>query len=247
MYTKAVDLKEFYDTTQGRMVQRILRQRLRALWPNVKGRRMAAVGYALPCLKPFAQEAERIVALMPRQQGAVFWPPEKGGLTTLCDEGQWPIETNSIDSLLVMHGTPGHESLDAVLREAWRILTGQGSLILIVPNRSGLWARFDHTPFGHGAPYSMGQMKSALKDYMFMPERMERALFVPPSVSPLMLVTAPLWERLGRRFFNAFGGVNIIEATKQLYAGTPVGVAASTAETRRFVATPRPLSRVGKG
>ena len=47
--------------------------------------------------------------------------------------------------------------------------------------------------------------------------------------------------------FNAFGGVNIVEATKQLYAGTLVGapaVQAAQAARRRFLTAPKPLSRV---
>lgn len=241
MYTKAVDLKEFYDTVQGRVVQRILRQHLRSLWPNVRGQRVATLGYALPYVRPWIAEAERVVCLMPRQQGAVFWPPEERGLVTLCDEEALPLETNSIDRLLVVHGMSGYESLDAILREAWRVLTGQGSLILVVPNRTGLWARFDHTPFGHGLPYSMGQLKKILKDYMFVPEKSERALFLPPSSSRILLLTAPLWERLGSGMFNAFGGVNIVEASKQLYAGTLVGATVPT-ENRRLISAPRPLS-----
>ncbi|MDP2206644.1 MAG: methyltransferase domain-containing protein, partial [Alphaproteobacteria bacterium] len=224
MYTKAIDLKEFYDGLQGRVVQRLLRQHLRRFWGDVKGQRVLGYGYATPYLKPLMPEAERVVALMPQQQGAIYWPPEDRALVSLCDEAELPIETSSIDRMLVIHGLQSVESLDSILREAWRVLTGQGTLLLVVPNRTGIWARFDHTPFGHGAPYSMGQIRGILKDYMFIPERAERALFVPPSSSRLILSTAPVWEKLGSRFFNAFGGVNIIEAGKQVYAGTPLSV-----------------------
>jgi SAM-dependent methyltransferase len=247
MYTKSVDLKEFYDTMHGRVVQRIVRQHLRHFWPDVKGQRVAGLGYAIPYLRPFMGEAERVIALMPEQQGAVFWPAEERGLVTLCHEEALPLETNSIDKLLVVHGLPGFESIDAVLREAFRVLTGQGSLVLIVPNRTGVWARFDNTPFGHGAPYSQGQLRQMLKDYMFVPERMERALFVPPSASRMMLVTAPVWEKLGQRFFNAFGGLNIVEASKQLYSGVMVGASnASLVPKRRFLTASNPFSTIGK-
>src|SRR6218665_4014160 len=193
MYTKAIDLKEFYDGLHGRVVQRLLRQHLRRFWPDVKGQRVVGYGYATPYLKPWVSEAERIVALMPQQQGAIYWPHGERGLVSLCDEGELPIETNSVDRMLIVHGVQGFENLDSILREAWRVLTGQGSLLLVVPNRTGIWARFDHTPFGPGAPYSMGQIRGILKDYMFIPERAERALFVPPSASRLMLATAPVW------------------------------------------------------
>lgn len=235
MYTKAIDLKEFYDGLQGRVVQRLLRQHLRHFWGDVRGLRVLGYGYATPYLKPLMPEAERVVALMPQQQGAIYWPPETRGLVALCDEEELPVETSSIDRMLVVHGMQSAESLDSILREAWRVLTGQGTLLLVVPNRTGVWARFDHTPFGHGTPYSMGQIRGILKDYMFIPERMERALFMPPSASRLMLSAAPVWEKIGSRFFNAFGGVNLIEAGKQLYAGTPLPVSASARLRRRVV------------
>lgn len=248
MYTKAIDLKEFYSTVQGRVVQRLLRQHIRRFWPDVKGMRVLGLGYATPFLKPLLPEAERVLALMPAQQGAVYWPYGARGLVSLCDEGALPVETNSIDRMLVIHGMPGYESLDDILREAWRVLSGQGSLLLVVPNRAGIWARFDNTPFGHGAPYSLGQIRHALKEYMFVPEKAERALFVPPSASRLLLSTAPVWEKLGARFFNAFGGVNMVEATKQLYAGTMVGAVSGegAAARRRFLTAPKPLSRVNR-
>lgn len=243
MYTKAIDLKEFYESLQGRVVQRLLRQHVRRFWGDVKGQRVVGYGYATPYLKPLMAEAERVVALMPAQQGAIYWPPEERGLVTLCDEEELPIETNSIDRMLVIHGVQSPESLDSILREAWRVLTGQGSLLLVVPNRAGVWARFDHTPFGHGVPYSMGQIRSVLKDYMFIPERAERGLFMPPSASRLMLSAAPVWEKLGSRFFNAFGGVNIIEAGKQLYTGTPLPVTAGAGVRRRIVMGGAPVPR----
>ncbi len=244
MHVNAVDLKEFYDTLQGRVVQRIIRQHVRYFWPDVKGQRVVGLGYAVPYLRPFADEAERVIALMPMQQGAIFWPAEGKGLVSMCDEAELPIESNSVDKLLVIHTMNSVESMHAILQESWRILAGQGRLIMIVPNRSGIWARMDNTPFGHGTPYSSGQIRQLLKEYMFVPERTERALFFPPSSSRLMLVTSSAWEKIGQKLFNAFGGVNIVEATKQLYAGTLVGAptAQAAAARRRFLTAPKPVS-----
>jgi SAM-dependent methyltransferase len=243
MYTKSIDLKEFYDTLQGRVVQRIIRQKIQALWPDVKGQRVMGVGYALPYLRPFMGEAERVIALMPSQQGAIYWPQEGKNLVGICDLAELPVESNSVDKLLVIHGLNSPESIDALLSEAWRVLTGQGRIILVIPNRSGIWARMDNTPFGQGTPYSLGQIKYFLKEYMFVLERAERALFVPPSSSRLMLATAPLWENIGQRFVNAVGGVNIVEAGKQIYAGTLVGAALQ--RQHRVLTAPKTVSTLG--
>lgn len=254
MYTKAIDLREFYVSLQGRVVQRLLRQHIRAIWPATAGLRVLGFGYPVPFLKPYLGEAERVAVLMPDHQGAVFWPkPAEGeeprGLVSICDEVQWPIETNSIDRLLIVHGVQGFENLDAILRESWRVLTGQGRLLLVVPNRTGVWARVDSTPFGHGTPFSVAQIRQHLKDYLFVPERSDRALFVPPSTSRLLLATAVAWEKVGSRFFNAFGGVNIVEASKQLYAGTLAGAPSTSAvlARRRRVASAGPVSRDSMG
>lgn len=225
MYVQAPELHDFYSSMLGRVALRLLRPRLKRLWPDVHGQRVLGVGYATPFLRPFAEQAERVAALMPAQQGALFWSSYEGaiadshGQACLCDEDNWPVETSSVDRIIVVHATPGIESLDSVLRESWRVLTGQGRLLLIVPNRSGVWARFDNTPFGQGTPFSMGQIKKHLRDYLFVPETSERALFVPPTSSRLVLTAAPLIEKAGARLFNAFGGVNIVSASKQVYAG----------------------------
>ena len=241
MYTKAIDLKEFYQSVQGRVVRRVIRHHLKELWSNVKGQRVLGVGFATPYLKQFIGEADRVACMLPMQQGAIFWPRDKDGLVTVCDEGELPIETNSIDKLVIVHALNSPESIDAVLKEVWRVLVGQGRLIIIVPNRSGIWARIDTTPFGHGAPYSMGQIRHFLKEYNFVPEQERRALFFPPTTSRVMLALAPIFEKIGHRFFNAFGGVNIVESSKQLYAGTLVG-SASTVKSRKFVTAPGVVS-----
>ncbi|MBI3440533.1 MAG: methyltransferase type 11 [Proteobacteria bacterium] len=244
MYTKSIDLKEFYETLQGRVVQRIIRQYLRYFWPDLKGQRVLGVGYAMPYLRPFIGEAERVACLMPMQQGAIFWPPEGKGLVSVCDEAELPIETNSVDRLLIVHAMSSAENIDSILCESWRVLAGQGSLVMIVPNRSGIWTRIDNTPFGHGTPYSLGQIRHFLKEYMFVPERADRALFFPPTSSRLMLVTAGVWEKIGHKLFNAFGGVNIVEATKQLYVGTLVAAPALQTARRRLLTAPKPISTV---
>ena len=40
------------------------------------------------------------------------------------------------------------------------MLAPGGRVVFIVPNRSGLWARRDVTPFGYGRPYSLGQLEA---------------------------------------------------------------------------------------
>ena len=104
------------------------------------------------------------------------------------------------------------------------MLSPEGRLILIVPNRSGIWARFDTTPFGHGRPYSRGQLTRLLREAMFTPLNWDQALYMPPFNWPVLLRSAIAWERVGAILWPGFCGVNIVEATKQVYAATPEAV-----------------------
>ena len=54
------------------------------------------------------------------------------------------------------------ERVRPLLREMWRVLAPEGRLILVVPNRRGVWARLDKTPFGQGRPYSRRQLEALL-------------------------------------------------------------------------------------
>ena len=88
----------------------------------------------------------------------------------------------------------------------------------MVPNRNGLWARAEKTPFGHGRPYSRGQLRHLLQDHGFEPVMARTALFTPPSALGMVLRFGPQIERLGRNWSPGVGGVLIVEAEKILYA-----------------------------
>ena len=85
------DLKGFYDLHIGQIARRLIRKRIRELWPSVRGQSVLGLGYATPYLRPLQAEAERVLALMPAQQGVIAWPQEAGGLTALVDETELPL------------------------------------------------------------------------------------------------------------------------------------------------------------
>ena len=76
---------------------------------------------------------------------------------------------------------------------------------------------------------------------MFMPLQSQAALFMPPFRSRVILRSGPAWEKLGERWFPRFAGAVLVEATKQLYAGT--AVRERTEAKRAYVALPQGLRR----
>jgi hypothetical protein len=91
----------------------------------------------------------------------------------------------------------------------------------VVPNRRGLWARMDTTPFGHGRPYSRSQINQLLRETWFTPTGWSEALYVPPIARGWFLRTAVAWERTGATLSAPFAGVHLVEATKQVYRAIP--------------------------
>jgi SAM-dependent methyltransferase len=233
MSADVVDLRDFYATPLGRRAREAIRARLREIWPDLRGQRVAGIGYAVPYLRGFLPEAERVLALMPAAQGVLHWPPEGPNVAALVDEAALPLPDLAIDRLVVVHALEHAEQLRPLLREIWRVLAGSGRVVFVVPNRRGIWARVDSTPFGHGQPYSAGQLSRLLRENLFTPTVIRPALFSLPFDSRLLLSSAPAWERVGRRLFERFAGAVLIEATKTLYA--PTG-----ARLRGRLVAPRP-------
>ena len=80
----------------GRIVRTLMRRRLRTMWPQIAGDRLLGVGYATPYLRPFRDEAERVMGFMPARQGVVNWPAEGPSATALVEDTNLPLPTSSI-------------------------------------------------------------------------------------------------------------------------------------------------------
>lgn len=226
MHLDVLDLKNFYyRSTLGRVAQKAVRDQVVHLWPEAKGQTIAGFGFAVPLLRPFLNDARRVVSLMPGPQGVMNWPAGMKNVAVLCDETHWPLETGSVDKLVLMHALETSENPTAVLEECWRVLGPGGRALFVVPNRAGLWARGDVTPFGYGRPYTLGQLESQLRAHSFIPERHVAALFAPPTHKRFWLKTGRIWETTGRRVSSALaGGVLIVEASKQVFAPKKPGL-----------------------
>ena len=198
MHLDVVDLHSFYYRTKlGRIAQRSLRERIVAMWPDTKGQTVAGFGFAGPMLRPFLADARRVLNLMPGQQGVMPWPSGAPNHSVLCQETLWPLEAESVDRLILMHGLETSKTPAALIEECYRTLAAEGRALFIVPNRAGLWAKNDATPFGFGHPYSITQLEALMKVHGFKPERHVAALFQPPSKRPFWMKTGRMWERAG--------------------------------------------------
>ena len=141
MRPDVIDLREFYHSRLGQVARHLLRYRIRRLWPAVGGMRVLGLGYAVPYLRQFRDEAERVISIMPAAQGVHRWPADAGNLVALADEQELPLPDASIDRVLLMHELENAEQVRPLLREVWRVMASGGRLLVAVPNRRGIWAR----------------------------------------------------------------------------------------------------------
>jgi SAM-dependent methyltransferase len=222
MSIDVVDLRSFYAAPLGRVARRFIGRIVTERWKNCAGLSILGIGYATPYIGEFRDQAVRVLAFMPAEQGVVNWPSSGVSSSALVETTMMPLPDASMDRILVVHALEITEHPRELLSEIWRILTPGGRVIVVAPSRRGLWARFDATPFGHGQPFSKSQLRDLMRDTLFSPNHWGEALYVPPFERRIWLSSAPAFERIGNALALPGAGVFVVEATKQLYR--PIGV-----------------------
>ncbi|MGZ8300974.1 MAG: methyltransferase domain-containing protein [Rhodoplanes sp.] len=236
MSLDVVDLRNFYAQQLGTLARRFIGLGIRARWPDTHGQRVVGLGYATPYLGLFREEAERCLAFMPAGQGVIKWPTARPALAALVEEYDLPLLDLSVDRVILVHALEMSDDAPSLLREIWRVLAPGGRLLLVIPNRRGLWARMDTTPFGYGRPYSRSQILHLLRETSFTPTSWGEALYMPPIPRGWLIRLAVAWERTGRTISAPFAGVHIVEAMKQVYRAIP-----ARREKRRIVPVLEPV------
>src|SRR3546814_14734062 len=79
---------------------------------------------------------------------------------------------------LVVHALEHAATAERFLRELWRVLAPGGSIVMVVPNRAGIWVHMETTPFGHGAPFGKNQLRRMLADALFEVDHRQTLLAV---------------------------------------------------------------------
>lgn len=129
----------------------------------------------------------------------------------------WACSSHAADTVIMIHDLEFARNPESHVKEAFRVLKGDGRLMIVFPNRSGGWARRDNTPFGAGTPRTVGQVKRLLNDYRFHFDHAEGALFFPPYDPKINVMRYIIDKTHGLGLLNA--GVYAIVARKRERAG----------------------------
>ncbi len=213
-----VELREFYASPLGNATRRLISAKLKPRLGLISDACVLGMGFATPYLDELPSGTGRNIAFMMARQGVIHWPGEGPVQSALVDEFDLPLLESTVDLALVIHGLELTDSPIEMLQEVWRVMAPQGRLVLVVPNRRGLWAAFDSSPFGYGQPFSRTQLAGLLKEAQFSVVSWNQALQMPPTKRGYVLSGASAIERIGDWVTSRFSGVIIVEAVKQVYA-----------------------------
>jgi SAM-dependent methyltransferase len=220
MAIDARDAAGFYATPLGRLTADLLRKKLIALWPSCANLTILGLGFTGPYLTLWRDQA-RCLAVSPTAMGPAAWPAGRPSLACVAEEEALPFPDLSFDRILIVHGLEQAENTRRALREAWRLLKDDGRLIVVAPNRRGIWAYMESTPFGHGQPYSENQLSRLLASLFFHVESQHAALFAPPVDWRAARRMFNVCERAGHALTPQLAGLTIAEATKDIHGLIP--------------------------
>ena len=234
------DLRTFYGEPTGALVRRLLARRLEDAWGEAAGSDVLGIGYATPWLDAFVG-ARRVIAAMPSGQGVERWPTVGRNRTLLVDDKRLPFAAGSFDRVLLVHALEEADDPTLLLTEAVRAMAPAGRIILAAAARGGMWARAESTPFGHGRPFTRGQLERLVRAAGLEPTAWSQTLYVPPW-TPL-LGMADGFEQIGRRIAPGAAGVILLEASRQAYARIRPSGATQRVRAEAPGLQPQPIAR----
>lgn len=239
-----IHLQKFYTRPLGLAALGMAMRRVTSLWPieASSGQDVLGFGYAAPFIAPYISTAKKVILAMPGGQGAMVTESRRGNITCLTEEDSLPFPPASFDRIIVAHGLEDSPCVAELMDEFWRIMKPEGRLMIICVNRSGLWARSDSSPFGHGRPFSRSQLSKLLSAAKFIPEAWAGALYVPPSKRLMQRGTVRAFERFGETVWPRFSGLVLVQAVKRLYADTTAGTAQAVRAPKFVGVTPAKTS-----
>jgi SAM-dependent methyltransferase len=230
---------DFYATARGRIAARLLRRQLQAVWPDLSGQVVLGLGHTAPYLPLWRNQAQRCIEAATGSGGAAT------GADCLVQDDALPFADLSVGRVLMAHALENATHAPRMLRAVWRVLRDDGRLLIVMPNRTGLWAHTENTPFADGAPCSTGRIERLLNRSLFRVERLQGALYYPPANLKPLLRIGPVLEAAGRFVTPKLAGVLVVEAVKDVYAAIPAAGATAAMPARRML-VPLGAARAGR-
>lgn len=184
--------------------------------------------FGLHCLQVGSWgEADAFLSLARTRRTALVASDRFGGAALVAEPDELPLQSDSVDVLLLPHTLEFTAEPHEVLREAGRVLTGEGLLVVLGFEPLGSWSiRHAFTrggfPPGRSRAISAPRLSEWLKLVGFEVGAAERYLYAPPIASLRAGKARGLIERSGRRAWRRFSGAYLLQARKRVHSMTPI-------------------------
>jgi len=155
---------------------------------------------------------------LPEEIGDTQYRHARGGALARAPEHRLPFADGVFDRIILLHALEEADNPRQLLREAWRILSPEGRIIVAAANRKSLWSLNERQAFGHGRPWTRRQLSQFMTDSLFQITASSTAVHMPPLNWSIITAASRSWERAGELVTPGLGGVVLIEAVKRLYA-----------------------------
>ncbi len=227
------DLRAWYETPPGSLIAAVERQLLGRFLPDLFGFHIVQLGcHHLDGLLDGSRISHKVRIDLGHTLNA--------NADMHCIEDALPLAANSIDVVVLPHVLEYALDAHRVLREAERVLIGEGHLVILGFNPwswFGLWSsmtRWQGRVPWHGHFIGAARVKDWLKLLGFDILHVERDSYRPPAGRARINRNLEFMERFGALCWPPLGNVYLIVARKRVEGLTPLR--ASWRQRRRLVA-----------
>ncbi|MBN8648286.1 MAG: methyltransferase domain-containing protein [Caulobacterales bacterium] len=220
------DFAKFYQSDLGKMVAELICEYTKACWidkpqKDLSNEDILGYGFSPPIISRLEINSTRKINYVLQNEITEDALHLAENNWVIGEETRTPFQDGQFEKILCLSGLEESENPVRTLRELWRILSPEGSLILIVPNRRGVWARFDNSPFGQGRPFSRTQLLNLISESLFEVEIARRILYAPPINHSIINKTCMNFEKMGEALWPTFGGLLFFELKKRVLIEPP--------------------------
>jgi len=240
MTTTARPAKDWFDTALGSALLRVESQATAAALEQVFGFQCLQIGsWGPPGL---------FLAHARTQRSALIAVEADSGGSVRSRAAELAIQADSVDAVLLPHTLECETDPHEVLREAGRILVGEGHLVVLGFEPLGPWAlrqRLTRGAFVPGVRRTLAERR--LRDWLqllgFEVLEVRRFLFAPPLARLQSAPTEALFAASGRRLWPRLSGAYLLKARKRVYCVRPIRL--PPRPLRAVVTAAQPARRVG--
>lgn len=210
------NFQSFYASDPGTFVKKVLVSCLKR--PRLKeGSKVLGIGYSMPILD--GVRARKKVVCLPDLTEVTITPDYT--LIPFADDSALPLQKEQFDCVYALHSFEYATYPAHFLREAWRMLRPEGTLVVIVPQEASSWHLDKAHPLPRPRIYTPKDLSSIFKDsYLTITERRSLLFSTPRMAKDFPKLSYALERTLGVLPTYPGAQLSVIYAQKNVFMQT---------------------------